>query len=109
MIKGDPVSDAYVVEMLDHEKVNPVDDNVDVFVYFADGRKYVATFFTVANIQSIMRKDRATGECAGGLYFWASDMIVVERLDRETVERTVADLMRSGEFEKAFDGPHAID
>lgn len=109
MKHGDPVSDTYVVEMLDHGNVNTADDNVDVFVYFADGRKYVATFFTLANIQSIMRKDRTTGECAGGLYFWASDMIVVERLDRETVEQTVADLVQSGEFEKAFDGPHPID
>lgn len=99
--------DAYVVEILDHGHLDPVDDNVDVFVHFPDGRRYVATFFTVANIQSLMRKDRTTGECAGGLYFWASDMIVVERMDRETIERTVADLMRSGMFGKAFDGPHA--
>lgn len=109
MIEGSPVSDAYVVEVLDHDKVNPDDDNVDVFVYFADGRKFVATFFTLANIESMMRKDRVTGECAGGLYFWASDMIVVRRLDRETIERTVADLIKSGEFEKAFEGPHPID
>ena len=109
MIQGNPVSDAYVVEILDHGNLNADDDNVDVFVYFADGRKYVATFFTVSNIRSIMRKDQGTGECAGGLYFWASNMIVVERLDRETIERTVADLIQSREFEKAFDGPHAID
>lgn len=108
MTQSDPVSDAYAVEILDHVDMNPTDDNVDVFVYFADGRRYVATFFTLANLQSIMLKHRATGECAGGLYLWASDMIVVERIDRETVERTVADLIQSGEFEKAFDGPHPI-
>jgi hypothetical protein len=109
VIKRNPVSAAYVVEILDHGNLDADDDNVDVFVYFADGRKYFATFFTVSNIRSIMRKDRGTGECAGGLYFWASNMIVVERLDRETIERAVSDLMRSSEFEKAFDGPHAID
>ena len=102
-------SSSYVVEMLEHLDLDPADDNVDVFVYFADGRRYVATFFTLANIQSIMHKDRGTGECAGGLYFWASDMIVVERIDRETVERTVVDLMKSGLFEKAFDGPLSED
>jgi hypothetical protein len=36
-------------------------------------------------------------------------MIVVARLDRDTVERTVSDLIRSGELEKAFDGPYPID
>jgi hypothetical protein len=102
-MRSDPMSDAYVVESLDHGQLNPADDNADVFVYFADGRKYVATFFTLANIESIMKTYRATGECADGLYFWASDMVIVERLDRETVERAVADLIRSGEFEKAFD------
>ena len=104
-MRTDSSSDAYVVEMLDHGNLNAADDNVDVFVYFADGRKYAATFFTVANIQSIMKRYRSSGECADGLYFWASDLVIVERLDRETVERTVADLIGSGEFEKAFDGP----
>jgi hypothetical protein len=83
------------------------DDNVDVFVYFADGRKYVATFFTLQNVQSIMARHRETGESAGGRYFWAADAIIVDRLDAKTIETVVADLLMSGEFEVAFSGPHS--
>lgn len=108
MIPGDSVK-AYEVEILDHGQLDPDDDNVDVFVSFPDGRRYVATFFTIDNIRSLFAKNRETGECDGGRYFWASDMIIVERLDRETIERSVADLIRVGEFESAFDGPLAPD
>ena len=101
-----PLEDLYTVEILDHGDLNPTDDNVDVFVNFADGRKYVATFFTIANIRTIMHRHRASGESAGGAYFWAADAVIVETLDRETIEKAVADLIESGEFETAFDGPH---
>jgi hypothetical protein len=84
------------------------DDNVDVDVYF-DECRYRATFFTTRNIQSIMRSYRQTGECAGGRYFWAAAAIIVDRIDQNTVETVVADLLRSGEFESAFSGPHPAD
>ena len=102
-------AEPYVVEILDHDRVTEVNDNVDVFVYLPDGRKYVATFFTLSNIKTIMEHHRASGESAGGKYFWAADMVIVERLDRVTIETAVADLMKSGDFEKAFDGPHRFD
>jgi hypothetical protein len=105
----DPVSERYVIEILEGDRIDPNDDNVDVFVYFPDGRKYVATFFTVSNIQTIMDKDRTTGECANGLYFWASHMIIVQRLDHGTVARTVSDLISTGEFDAVFEGPHPTD
>jgi hypothetical protein len=101
--------DAYEIEILDHGSRNIEDDNVDVFVYFSDGRKFVATFFTLQNLKSIMTKDEGTGECAGGLYFWASDMIVVQKLDRDTIHKAVADLVKTGEFAKAFSGPYPLD
>lgn len=78
------------------------DDNVDVEVTLPDGARYAATFFTLANIQSLFRKNIQTGECDGGLYLWASDMIIVRQLTQETIERAVDDLMASGEFSGAF-------
>jgi hypothetical protein len=85
--------------------IDPEDDNVDVTVAFENGEWYTATLFTVRNLESLMDKYRETGECGGGLYVWSVHMIVVARLTRENVERTVADLLRSGEFATAFDGP----
>lgn len=102
----DPIDLNYEVRLMD-KQLDVYDDNVDVFVYFADGRKYVATFFTLKNIGSLMSRYRETGESAGGRYFWAADAIIVDRLDPKTIETAVADLLASGEFGSAFSGPHA--
>lgn len=85
---------------------DPEDDNADVKVTFKSGEFYVATFFTPANLRTLMERYRQTGECLNGLYLWASDMILVERLTLEAVSRTVAALVASGEFGAAFSGPH---
>jgi hypothetical protein len=78
-----------------------VDINVDVEVHTEAGR-WSASFFTLANIESLITRYAATGECAGGLYLWAADMIVVRELSYEVIRRTVAQLQRDGEFESAF-------
>lgn len=105
MNKGD-----YVLRVLDHGLGRDfLNNNVDVLVYFADGSKYAATFFTLENIRQLFHKNRATGECASGKYLWAANMIIVESLDEETIETAVADLMATGEFQQAFEGPHGIE
>jgi hypothetical protein len=100
MTPGNP----YRVYWIDDEfGIDPNDDNVDVFVEFASGERFVATFFTLDNIKSLMAAHRETGECAHGLYLWSTHMIVVDRLTRVNVERVVADLLGSGEFTSAFE------
>lgn len=88
---------------------HPLDENIDVQVFFDTGATYVATFFAMANIHGLMEKNRRSGECLNGLYLWASDMIIVEVLTLDAVLCTVADLLASGEFESAFSGPHWPD
>ena len=97
-------SGTYRVTWIDDEfGIDPSDDNVDVFVEFESGLRFVATFFTLENIRSLMATYRETGERAHGLYLWSSYMIVVERLTKANVERVVADLIESGEFASAFE------
>lgn len=81
---------------------SPIDDNVDVEVTFSDGSRYTATFFTIENIRSLFAKNKKTGECAGGTYLWAAEMILVEKLDIETMKATVQGLIRDGELDGAF-------
>ena len=85
--------------------VDPVTDNVDVTVHFEDGARYTATFFTPENIRLLREHYKETGECAHGLYFWASHPIIVDRLTWENVQATVSSLIESGEFASAFEGP----
>ena len=76
--------------------------NVDVEVIFSDGRRFGGTFFTLSNVEALMSQYKASGECAAGLYFWCSDLIIVEDLSRQSIERCIADLLQSEEFEDAF-------
>lgn len=78
------------------------DDNIDVEVQFPSGRRYAATFFTIRNIQSLFRKNRETGECLSGTYLWATDMILVENLQRSTLISTINGLLNDHEFDSAF-------
>jgi hypothetical protein len=80
---------------------NELDDNLDIQVTLSDGRRYAATFFTLRNLESLFEKNRMTGECAAGLYFWASDMILVEKLNHETISATIVDLISTGELASA--------
>jgi hypothetical protein len=79
-----------------------VDDNTDVIVTFDDGAVYVASFFTYENIEKLRRKNTRTGECLGGKYLWASDMILIDKVDKKSIEQVIADLLRDGSFDTVF-------
>ena len=85
------------------EDWTPDDVNSDVMVTFEDGSRWVATFFTYQNILSLARKNSQTGECLGGKYFAATDMILVDEFSRERVKQVIDDLLEEEEFEKFFD------
>ena len=81
---------------------DPATDNLDVEVTLTDGRRFGATFFTLQNVRRLFEKNRATGECHGGLYLWAANMILVETLTMDVIRKTIADLLENGELFSAF-------
>jgi hypothetical protein len=95
-------AETFRVRVVGAQLWDAVTDNVDVEVTLADGRRFGATFFTVQNIQKLFDKNRATGECAGGLYLWAANMILVERISVDVIERTVEELLGTDEFFSVF-------
>jgi hypothetical protein len=93
-------------QILIHHRAEPLNiehDNVDVEVLFPSVARYSATFFTLANIRLIMERYQTTGECAGGLFFWAKNAIIIRDLAETTIRATVDQLIQSGEFESAFE------
>lgn len=80
----------------------PVDDNSDAIVTFENGDRWVASFFSYQNIRSLTEKNRATGECLGGKYFVATDLILVDEVTRERIEEVVADLIEDESFQIYF-------
>jgi hypothetical protein len=93
----------YSVEIL-HLVASPLTDadNVDVVVTLESGERFSATFFTLKNIELLLRRYRETGECGGGLYFYTTDMIIVECLTADVIRKSVSDLVESGEFRSAM-------
>jgi hypothetical protein len=83
-------------------KRNPADDNSDVIVTFPRDERWVATFFSYQNIRSLIEKNLASGECLGGKYLAATQMILVDEVSRERIEEVVADLMKQNEFSSYF-------
>jgi hypothetical protein len=81
---------------------DPPDANTDVIATFADGGRWSASFFSYANIASLVAKNRRTGECLHGRYFWASDMILVDEVSRPRIEEVVAQLLAEGTFHRIF-------
>ena len=79
-----------------------IDNNTDVIITFTDERKYVATFFTYQNIRTLAEENKRTDECLSGKYFWASDMILIENIDRDTIEKVIDELIKGEEFQRVF-------
>lgn len=85
------------------------DDNVDVRIELADGRAYSVSFFTLANLETLMVRWGRTGECANGLYVWATNMIVVQEITQAVIRRVAQDLVETGDIEKIGWLIHASD
>ncbi len=80
-----------------------VDDcNTDVRVDFEDGRSWVATCFTYKNILSLVERNKETGECLHGKYFWATHMFLVDEVSRRRLEQVIDHLVQTGDFEQVF-------
>tara|TARA_B100001115_G_C15831454_1_gene415031 strand:+ start:1437 stop:1736 length:300 start_codon:yes stop_codon:yes gene_type:complete len=77
-------------------------DNTDVIVTLQDNNRYAATFFTYENIVALRMKNQKSGECLNGRFFWASDMILVERASRIEIEEIIEHLLDEKEFTSIF-------
>lgn len=86
----------------DPESYDPYDDNLDVIVTFSDRSRWVATFFTYENINTLRKKDQQTGESMNGAFFWASDMILIDCVNRERIEAVIQYLLDNDEFSYTF-------
>ena len=84
------------------KNLNEDDDNTDVMVKFENGSEWITTFFTYQNIISISEKNKTTGECLHGSYFWASDMILIKKISRKEIEEVIKGLIKDGTFERVF-------
>ena len=81
---------------------NIEDDNTDVIVTFSDRSKWIASFFTYINIQTLREKNKQTGESMNGAYFWSSDMALIDFVSRERIVEVINYLIENDEFNSVF-------
>lgn len=81
---------------------NVEDSNIDVIVTFSDRSKWIASFFTYKNIQTLREKNAKTGECMNGAYLWASDMVLIDIASRERIYEVIDYHIENDEFESVF-------
>ena len=84
------------------EPYDPENEAVDIIVYSGKG-EYSGTVVTLKFINSIFEKNEKTGECAEGSYFCIKKMVIVKRIDRETIKKTLDGLIYEEVFEHFFD------
>ena len=77
---------------------NPLDDNLDFEIISETGHKYYGTFFTLNNINSLMRRYTYTGENFNGKYFWAVGSLIIKDFSIETILGVTNHLIESNEL-----------
>ena len=79
--------------------INYSDCNSDVIFELNDGSKWMATFFTYKNIETLRRKNQLTGECLNGTYFCATDMILISEMSEKVIRSVLQEMLLLGEIE----------
>ncbi|MBB6110428.1 hypothetical protein [Mucilaginibacter lappiensis] len=77
-----------------YNETNELDDNIDVHIILENGNVFVATLFTLANIQKLMTQSSSAS-------FWASDMIIAANLSREGIRDTIQEVIDDEYLEHA--------
>ena len=85
------------------------DCNTDVIVVFPDRSKWIASFFTYLNIETLRQKNIQTGECMNGSYFWSSDMVLIDVISRERIEKLIDHLIEQDNFQSVFNRYPDVD
>lgn len=77
-----------------YKEINEVDGNIDVHIVLESGDVFVATLFTLSNIQRLMTQSSSAS-------FWASDMIIAANLSREGIRDTIQEVIDDEYLEHA--------
>jgi len=86
-----------------------LDSNTDVIVNFPDASKWIASFFTYKNMNTLVEKNIKSGECLQGKYYWSSDMIFIQKCSRDLIEEVIDYLIEENMFSTLFRRIHPTD
>lgn len=80
---------------------NVAEQNID-FNIIVDNIKYAGTAVTLKNIEYLMNKFRASGDCHFGHYFWQSNMLILEEMTIDCLRAALLDIVKDKTLDDMF-------
>ena len=74
----------------------------DVVVRLSSGERFIASFFTYEKLLEMSRVNESSHKFLDGLYFWVSNMILIDNCEKRTIQRVIEHLIEEGDFFQAF-------
>ncbi len=74
---------------------DPLNDNIDLNIFFPNGDVYFGTLVAAGNIPFLMEKNKE-------IYFWMTDMLIVKDLSRHTMRKAIGQVIEGEFFDKVF-------
>jgi hypothetical protein len=81
-----------------NQKVNPDCDLININIFY-NKKAYYADVTTLEYINKRMIDYAFTGENANGLYFMDKNMIILKKITKENIQKTLEDLVKYGDIE----------
>ncbi|MAG77939.1 hypothetical protein CL616_01090 [archaeon] len=94
----------YKIVWNSEEPMDPNKEVVDIRLSIK-GEEYSANFMTLDYLQYLFEKNQKTGECASGRYFSMPNLILVQKIDDDTIRNTIEDLIKNEEVLQYFSKP----
>jgi hypothetical protein len=91
------------IDIPDKERFNPLNEAVEVTLTTKSGERYFANFITRKYEDYLFKKNKRTGEFAGGIYLWIPGRISVDEITPEVIKGAIDDLIKDFVIEKAFE------
>ena len=79
-----------------------LDENADVIFKLSDGSTYCGTLFTYQNLLTLAKRNRVSGECLFGKYFYCDKPVFIEKMEKQTIISVIKDIIERGEVDLAF-------
>ncbi|WP_284118350.1 hypothetical protein [Acinetobacter seifertii] len=86
-------SEFKILVMHELDNFNVAEQNID-FNIIVDNIIYAGTAVTLKNIEYLMNKFRASGDCHFGRYFWQSNMLILEEMTIDCLRAALLDIVK---------------
>ncbi|MGK8801594.1 hypothetical protein [Acinetobacter seifertii] len=101
-------SEFKLLVMHELDNFNVAEQNID-FNIIVDNIKYAGTAVMLKNIEYLMNKFRASGDCHFGRYFWQSNMLILEEMTIDCLRDALLDIVKNKTLNTLDDMFHRIN